>query len=377
MAVLRVIVDNVLAPDPTGVNRYSVEITRGLIRTAPEDCAVVGVCAEHRPEELDRLRELLPGLADLIVLPASSAQLAFAWGTGMPPRMLPEGLTHSPTMLAPFTRHDHLRYSSEQVVATLHSAALWTAPETLTRAEAIVFSRTIRRAERYADALVVTNHSVADAVERFTSFGSRLRLVPAAPTPHLVTGGALKEKAREAGLPEDFLLMFAHGPAANLELSLAAYAASGAPLPLVIVGAQDRGQTPITELLDTFGLQPPRVLVLGVVDDSELSVALTKATALIELGTTDMVGLSLLDAQLARTPVVTSAGDASAEITGGAALTVPLDGTGAVGALADAIHRVSTDSHLRSRLRQEGSDWVKEFSWDQSAHDIWTLQADI
>ena len=123
--------------------------------------------------------------------------------------------------------------------------------------------------------------------------------------------------------------------------------------------------------------RPPRVPVLVVGDDWDLSDALTEAAARIELGTTEMVGLSLLDAQLARTPVITSAGDASAEITGGAALTVPLDGTGAVGALPDAIHRVSTAPHLRSRLRQAGSDWGKELSRDQSAHDTRAPQADI
>jgi glycosyltransferase involved in cell wall biosynthesis len=377
VAVLRVIVDNILAPDPSGVNRYAREITKALVRTAPRDCTVVGVCAEHDPEHLADLRQQVPGLADLIVLPATSAQLGFGWSTGLPPRMLPAGLTHSPTLLAPFFRHDRTKTPVDQVVATLHSTALWTAPETLSRREAFVFARTIRRAERYADAVVVTNHTVAEALDEHTTLGERVHLIPAAPTHALTARGPVAQRAAEYGLPERFLLTFASEPTANLELLLAAYDRAGRPEPLIVVGAQNQGEAPLSGLLAAHGLYAPDVQVLGVIDDDMLAVTLTRATALLDLGTSDMVGLSLLDAMAARTPVITSADRVQTELTGGAGLTVSLTSSSAVDRLRQSIVEVTSEAKVRNRLKQEGGDWVKQFSWQQSARQIWALHADL
>ena len=42
MATLRVIIDQLVAPVPGGIGRYTLELTRQLIATAPRNCDVEG-----------------------------------------------------------------------------------------------------------------------------------------------------------------------------------------------------------------------------------------------------------------------------------------------------------------------------------------------
>ena len=105
MTTLRVVVDQILAPVPGGIGRYTSELTRALVATAPRGCDVQGVVAAHPQAEYDRLTDLVPGLSGLAKSPLGRRELAVAWQTGLVG--LPgKGMVHATSLLAPLGRHD-------------------------------------------------------------------------------------------------------------------------------------------------------------------------------------------------------------------------------------------------------------------------------
>ena len=159
MSTLRVILDQMLAPVPGGVSRSTEELTRALISTAPRGSRVAGFVPASTDEEYATIRERLPGLAELHKSALARRELAFAWQHGFTP--IPgEGLLHATSLLAPLRRHDRVAKPDSQVVVTIHDAVPWTHPETLTPRGASWHRAMAKRAERYADAIVVPSLSL-------------------------------------------------------------------------------------------------------------------------------------------------------------------------------------------------------------------------
>ena len=65
MSNLRVVVDQILAPEPGEVGRYTAELTRELIAAAPDGVAVEGIVSASPAADYERLLEELPGLGGL------------------------------------------------------------------------------------------------------------------------------------------------------------------------------------------------------------------------------------------------------------------------------------------------------------------------
>ncbi|MET1082115.1 MAG: hypothetical protein ABWY12_03565, partial [Burkholderiales bacterium] len=76
---LRVIVDQMVTPLPSGITRYTEELARALIQTAPKGCAVEGIVSALPPEKIAAVEEALPGLAALHRTTLPRRELAAAW----------------------------------------------------------------------------------------------------------------------------------------------------------------------------------------------------------------------------------------------------------------------------------------------------------
>ena len=57
---LRVIVDQVVAPVPGPLGRYTEALTEALIATAPSGCAVEGIVSSSPPDRLRRAAQPVP-----------------------------------------------------------------------------------------------------------------------------------------------------------------------------------------------------------------------------------------------------------------------------------------------------------------------------
>lgn len=141
---------------------------------------------------------------------------------------------------------------------------------------------------------------------------------------------------------------------------------AGHPPPLVVVGQRDFGYHDFDAALAQL---PPgrQVLLLDDVGDQELPVLYRHALAFVYPSFAEGFGMPPLEAMASGVPVITSNTTALPEVVGQAGLTVdPLDDQ----ALAQAIERVCGDPLLRQRLRQQGLDRARQFTWTAAAQTL-------
>lgn len=112
-------------------------------------------------------------------------------------------------------------------------------------------------------------------------------------------------------------------------------------------------------------LLPPRVKLLGRIDDQDLPTLLGGATAFVFPSLYEGFGLPPLEAMACGTPCIVSNITSMPEVTGTAALHVdPYD----VNAIGAAIVRLLNDTSLRASLTQAGLTHARIFQWGTTAH---------
>lgn len=382
--VLRVVIDQIVAPVPGGIGRYSEELTRAIIATAPEGCEVVGIVSAISVEDQDRLKTLLPGLAELAIMPVPRRELAQLWRMGVVTvpgtAMNGKGMVHAPSLLAPLRAHDRLNEVGTQTVVTIHDVVPWTHPETLTRHEASWLKAMAKRAHRFADAVVVPTHAVAERLNAAMDFGDRIRVIGGAVSPKLTLPVDADERAAQLGLPDRYILSVGTlEPRKGLEPLIRSLAhADAVDLPLIIVGPDSQGDLDVTALAEQAGLATDRVRTLGFLADADLAVAIDRATVFAFPSLAEGFGLPVIEAFSLGTPVVHSDAPAVVEVAAGAGLRVDREGAeGYPARLAAAIATVAGDPALADRLRTQGLDRAGAFSWQDAAQKVWQLHADL
>lgn len=380
MTTLRVIVDQVIAPVPGGIGRYAEELTRHLVETAPAGCDVEGVVSAASAAELDRLRTLLPGLADLQRLPLPRRELSLAWQSGIVGSAA-QGLVHAPSVLAPLVRHDRSTSPGQQTVVTVHDTVPWTHPETLTPHGVRFHKAMVRRAWKYADAVVVPTHAVANALGEIRRFDDRIRVIGGAPSGRLRLPVDADPRAERLGLPDQYVLAVGTlEPRKGLHALIEAMAHPDAPadLPLVIAGPDGWGDVDVYGTAERAGLARDRVKVLGRIDDADLAVAYDRATVFVFPSLAEGFGLPVIEAMSFGTPVIHSDDDAVREVASDAGVTVarsPRDSYPE--RLAQAVFQVVNDPLLAGQLAVAGPDRARMFNWRDSATETWQLHADL
>jgi glycosyltransferase involved in cell wall biosynthesis len=378
MATLRVIVDDVLTDVADGVSRYTLELTRQLIATAPQGCVVEGVIAARSETDRHLLQQLLPGVGNLHALPVSSRELALAWQMGV---KLPigGGLIHAPSLLAPLFKHGGPG-SGDQVAVTVHDVAAWTTSGAVGVVETAWQKSMVKRARRFADAVVVPTHAVAQQLNDVTDLGSRIRVIGGAPAETLRLPVEADARAEAMRLPKRYVATVSNlHPRRGLRALIAAMAhplLDG--LPLIVVGPDEfRGERVSTVSMEN-GLPEGRVRTLGTLGDTDLAVVLDRATVFAYPSLASGFGLPMIEAMRFGTPVVHSDAPALQEVAFGAGISVPSASTGDYPVLlAEAIASVLADDRVQERLRIAGIDRAAAFSWRDSAERVWQLHAEL
>jgi glycosyltransferase involved in cell wall biosynthesis len=236
------------------------------------------------------------------------------------------------------------------------------------------------RAYKYADAVVVPTHAVAQQLAEYFDFGERVRVIGGAVSSRLALPADADARAAALDLPARYLLTVGTlEPRKGLEpliRSLASPLTLG--LPLLVIGPAGWGDVDVASIAASAGLEPGRVRTLGHLSDADLAVALSRATVFVYPSLAEGFGLPVLEAMSLGAPVVHSDVPALMEVAADAGITVERqDAAGYPERLAAAVNRVLTDSELAERLGYQGIDRSHAFSWRASAEKVWQLHADL
>ncbi|MCU1580489.1 MAG: Mannosyltransferase [Rhodoglobus sp.] len=374
MTTLRVILDEM--HDHGSVGRYTEELTREIIRTAPRGCYVEGFVSASTEPEYARILDRLPGLQVLHKSPLARRELRTAWQHGFT-RLPGSGMVHAPSPLAPLARHDRLN-DGDQIAVTFHDALAWTHPDTLAPRAVAWYKGMARRAQKYADAVVVPSHAVAEQLSEFVGFGDRIRVISGAPSSTLALPADADERSARLGLPVRYVLASgALEPRRGIDQLIRAMASVDADVPLLLAGP-DPDDATLAALVADAGMPADRVRGLGRLGDNDLSVAISRAAVFAYPNLEEGFGMPMLEAFALGTPVVHSDAAALLELAADAGLAVERgDDDDYPARLAAAIGRVLSDSELAGRLRYSGTDRARMFSWRGAAEKVWQLHADL
>ena len=382
MTTLRIIIDDMLAPVPNGISRYTEELSRALIVHAPLNCKVEGIVAASTEEEYRSIGDRLPGLAGLYKSSLARRELLSAWQHGFT-RLPGGGMIHATSLLAPLSRHDRLHDQGHQIAVTIHDVVAWTHPESLAPRRVAWHKSMAQRAFKYADAVVVPTHAVAVQLAEIHDFGDRVRVIGGAVGSRLTVQPDADARAERLGLPERYLLTIGGLESRRgIDQLLAALALPGATdLPLLVVGPDseaEEGDGSVSAAAADAGLPERRVRALGNLSDEDLSVVLDRAVMLVFPTLAEGFGLPMLEAFHFGTPVVHSDAPALVEVAGEAGYGVELeDRDGYPQRLLNAINHVAGDDDLQQRLGTYGRDRAGLFTWQAAAEKVWQLHADL
>lgn len=379
MSTLRVIVDDVVATESGRAGRYAEEITRELIRTAPRGSSVSGIVAASPEPDYRELERRLPGLRSLYKTALARRELQAAWQHGFT-RLPGSGMIHATSLLAPLHRHDRGNNPGEQTVVTIHDAIAWTRPELLTSRQVSWHRGMAKRAERYADAVVVPTHAVAAELSEHLSFEGRIRVIGGAASSELRPARDAAHRRREHGMPSEYVLTIATGlTPGELEPLVRALAHKKTrDVSLIIVGAGSGVESSLREIARDAGVDPERVRSCDELSPLDQSAIIAGATIVVQPNLEDGFGLAMLDAFSFGRPVIHLDAPSLVELSADASYVVPRDDAEKLPErLGEAIAELLDDESQRENLGIAAADRGHAFSWRDSAEKIWQLHADL
>lgn len=364
---LRVVLDQVVSPTSTDLADASRHLLAELVQTAPSGCDVAGIVPRSRAEEAHD-DGTLANLDAVWRAPIERRQLAAAWraGTGLGAA---GGMIHSPTLMAPLVRHDRA-HDHDQTVVTLWSLEGWTAPERFDRGEVAWQRAMLKRAVRFADAVVVPTHAMAEELAEIAPLGGRIRVIAGAPASGTDHGAEGLASSRTLGLPERYIAVVGR----PVEVGPVFRAVAGLGVNVVVVDDGNEDPSRILALADNAGISHDRVRAPHLPDVSERAAVLANALAAVAPSVVTTFPWRALEALSVGAPLVAARTAQNEELFAEGALYVDADEADEVG---EAVRRVAEDEALAARLRVLSADRARGFSWRDAAERVWQLHAEL
>jgi glycosyltransferase involved in cell wall biosynthesis len=274
--------------------------------------------------------------------PATLARDVWWYPHGLPRRARGLDVLHCPTFRGPVR-------SSVPVVVTVHDLAVLRHPGTFNQWTRHYSRFAVPRVARAARRLIaVSEFTRGEIVELVGIPEERIRVIPNAVGQEFVAEGPA-----ESG---DYVLAVGTlEPRKNL--GAAQQAAQRLGVELRVVGAQGWGGVEVNGWL-------------GRVSDEELAALYRGARCLVYPSLYEGFGIPVLEAMACGTPVVTSAGGATEEVAGGAAVLVDPQDPAAIAA------GVEEASSRRDELRARGLERAAQFSWNRVAAETRAVYED-
>jgi glycosyltransferase involved in cell wall biosynthesis len=359
-----------VSPTSSDLAAASENLLAALTTSAPSGCEVVGIVPSGRAEGVVD-HAALAELATVWKAPVPRRQLAAAWraGTGLGGA---GGMIHSPTLMAPLVRHDRA-HDHDQTVVTLWSLEAWTAPERLDRGDVAWQRAMLRRATRFADAVVVPTHAMAAQLAEIAPLGARIRVIAGAPTPGFDQTAEVPTRIRALGLPPRYVAVL--GRSVDRDgLVWAFRAIAGLDVDVVVVG--DGGDDParVFGLALAEGIPDHRVRAPHVPDSSDRASVLAGAAAVVSASTAPTFPWRALEALATGAPLVAARTEQNEELLAEGAHLAAVDDSDELG---EALRRALEDDAFAARLRVLSTDRARAFSWRDAAERVWQLHAEL
>jgi glycosyltransferase involved in cell wall biosynthesis len=276
-------------------------------------------------------------------------------------------ILHSPFFNAPQEHPGGL-------VVTIHDISFLLYPHFHTEANRLHCLNGTLKAALYADRIIAISHQTKqDLIDYFSVPEDRIRVVYEAPR-HCYyperNRNILQSTLHRLGIYHNFVLSVSSlEPRKNLKTLLEAYATyrkhhSGQEL-LVIAGARGWLNEEITQLVSELGVEG-QVKFLGYVQESDLRVLYSTAKLFVYPSLYEGFGLPPLEAMACGAPVISSNTSALPEVVGDAALLIDPHKSDE---LCQAMWTVLCDEALRLRMRQQGLQRARLFSWERVAQE--------
>lgn len=373
-ATLRVMLDQLVAPTEPELAEASRELARALVIGAPAGCEVEAVAPAGGAEES---LAAIPGLAGVrrTALPRRelSAALQLGVGTG-----IGGGMIHAPSLFAPLVRHDRV-HDHDQTVVTVWDLRPWESPADLPRSVVAWHRAMLKRAVKHADAVVVPTHALAARLLELAPLGDRVRVIAgAAPLGFAVPVDEVGRR-RALDLPEGFVLL-AGGPLASegLDAGLAAVAASGLDLPVVVIDVEDGHEPAVADLASAAGVPERALHVRGALEAADRAAVLGAAVAFVAPSRRAAFPWRVVDALALGVPVVAASSAVHDEVVVDGGVLVPAtDAAGLGEGLGAALATALGSTAAADRLAVMAGDRGRAFSWREAADKVWMLHAEL
>ena len=238
----------------------------------------------------------------------------------------------------------------------------------------------LKRAVKYADAVVVPTHSMAARLGELAPLGERIRVIAgAAPLGFAVPTDEVGRR-RALDLPEGFVLLARSRRCRTdaLDVGLAAIGASGIDLPVVVIDAQEGEEPAIADLAAAAGIPERSLHVRGALAarGSRGRVRRRASRFVAPVARAPRSRGGSLEALALGVPVIAASSPVHAEVIvdggiAGRARMPRCDG------LADALSRALASTAAADRLGVLAADRGRAFSWRESADRVWQLHAEL
>jgi glycosyltransferase involved in cell wall biosynthesis len=357
----------------TGIGRYVRELTSAL-----GDVAEAGqVLTLSSTPEAERVDWVGAGI-ETHVLPWPRRATQAAWCLGVGPRLERSlGRLDVAHLLHPFPP----ARTAAPLVVTVHDLFPLEQPDWYRPSERWTYRRSVGMAIRRARRIVVPSRYVADRLLAVLGIGpAGVEVVP-----HGVNGSfTTVRSAQEIGAvcsrfgvePGRFVVCVgAVSTRKNVTaLVRAATQIPGAPVPLVLIGADGHGAAEVdaqTARLDGAA----NVFRTGYVSDPETAALVRGAAALVHPALAEGFGMVPLEAMAAGTPVIAARASSIPEVVGDAAVLV--DEPAAPGSWAKALTEVMGSAERRHELAAAGERRAADFSWERAARTMLEIYEDV
>ena len=329
---------------PGGTGVAAMRVAEAMV--ANDEVTLIGVDGRHAHVPDDPWSPAVP----IAHLPVGGPVLYDLWLRANWPKVEraagPIDVAHATTMIPCAT--------DAPLVVTVHDLAFLHDPSQFTRRGNSIFRRSLERIRRRADLVLCSSQATMDDCVAAGIAADRLRLVPLGVESVRVDAAEVARVRAVYRLPERYLLFVGTvEPRKNLRGLVEAIARLDEPLPLVAAGADGWGDIAIPTDGD--------VRFIGFVPAADLSGLYAGAEVFCYPSEREGYGLPVLEAMAQGTPVVTSAGTATEEAAGGAAVLVdPLDPS-------DIARGISEAAARREWLSERGVARADAASWGETA----------